>query len=202
MFGCCSRASVCPLAPKAREDELRIHPVSHQCDSHLGAILVVISFCEEDSRPYRRGQALVPIDTTDSSRRAGGCARAMARFERDIDSLLNEAARRGVIARKELPHLASHLFVRSRERGRSTPSARWSARPVPSRRAPDRQPPIWSHGVPRDSSRWSQASASRWSRPIVPTETFSARAVSSTLSPPKKRSSITLALRASTAAVR
>ena len=104
------------------------------------------------------------------------------------------------MAGQERPHLASHLFV---VRGDAVDQRA----PLVGRRGQrlveelaDRLPPLRSHASPRDSSRWSQASASRCSRPIVPTETFSARAVSSTLSPPKNRSSMTLHLRASTAA--
>ena len=60
MFGCWSRASVC-RSRRIALDELDIIRVA-RFDGHLGAILVVVSFCEKD-RPYRRGQALGPTDT-------------------------------------------------------------------------------------------------------------------------------------------
>ena len=103
------------MGEEAREDELCIHPRSHQFDGHLGAILVVISFCEKDCAHTAAAKLSYQSIRTDPSRRGVGCARAMKRFERDIDSLLNEPARRGVVAGKERPHLAPHLFVRSRD---------------------------------------------------------------------------------------
>ena len=141
-----------PLAPKAREDELGIHPRSHQFDGHLGVILVVVSFCEKDRAHTAAAKLVHQSIRTDPSRRGVGCARAMKRFERDIDSLLNEPARRGVVARKERPHLASHLFVRSRD-------AADQRRPLVDRRGqrqveelPDRQPPFGVMGL-RETAR-------------------------------------------------
>ena len=171
------------LATEAREDELGIHPRSHQFDRDLGAVLVVIAFCKKDRAHTAAAKLSHQSIGTDPRRRAGGCARLLERLERDVDSLLDEPARSRVMARKERPHFAAHLFVRSRDSvdQRGSLAGRRGQRQVEE--LADRLPSIRSHGSPRDSSRWSQASASRCSRPIVPTETFSARAVSSTLSP-------------------
>ena len=87
------------LATEAREDELGIHPRSHQFDRDLGAILVVISFCKKDRAHTAAAKLFHQSVRTNTRRRAGGCARLMERLERDVDSLLDEPAGSGVVAR-------------------------------------------------------------------------------------------------------
>src|SRR5262249_11866302 len=104
--------------------------------------------------------------------------------DRAADPLLHEPAGRGPVAREEGEDLAPQLLV---------PAARAvdEARPLARRKREghleeiaDRLPGAGVHRRP-EIPRWSQASASRCARRIVPTETASARAVSSTLRPPK-----------------
>jgi hypothetical protein len=56
--------------------ELHIHPVSHQFDSHFGARLVVISFCEKD----RAHTAAAKLSYQYGPTRAGALAAVLVRW--------------------------------------------------------------------------------------------------------------------------
>src|SRR5581483_6323236 len=115
-------------------------------------------------------------------------------------AVLDEPAGRGVVAGEQRQDFPPHLVVGlGRLLDERAALGRRGCQRLFEQNA-DGFPALRVHVSARESSRWSHASASRCSRPIVPTETFSARAVSSTLRPPKNRSSITLLLRGSTSA--
>src|SRR5262249_50875809 len=134
-----------------------------------------------------------PVRADPGKLRVGG-ARLVKGGQRAVDLLLDEAAG-CVVARQQRRHfpppagVAGALIVEQRRRPAGGQRERLFEQIA------DRLPAGGVHAGGGDSSRCSHASARRCSRPIVPTETFNARAVSSTLKPAKYRSSMTRHLR-------
>src|SRR5262245_59893406 len=189
-----------PLAPEAVQDNRRIHASPPQLDRYLRPVLLGIALSEKDGpQPATAELPDQPVGAN-PGRRADRSARAMERFDGELNAFLYEPAGDGVMAGEERQHLLSYLFVGRGDAVDHRAPLVGGQRQRLFEEVADPLPPLGSHAPLCDSSRCSQASASRCSRPIVPTETFNARAVSSTLSPPKNRSSMTLLLRASTAA--
>src|SRR5262249_3520772 len=116
-----------------------------------------------------------------------------------LDLLLNKAAGQRLMAGQERQHFFAQFVVAGAALlNRYGPLTRRQGN-CPLEEVSDGLPAFGIHDSPRESSRCNHASANRCSRPTVAVEISSDRAISSTLKPPKYRSSRIFDLRGSMA---
>src|SRR5882724_7425179 len=186
------------LTFETSKDEVGIHPRTDQLDRNARLVMLVVAFGEIDRAHAPTAQFANQAIGSDASLRASGCAFFEQCNDRALHLLFEKTRLDFGMAREQRRHLALQLAIarallleplRAFVAGKIERPLEEIAGSPPTLRSHFLSAPDFALCV---ISRWSHASAVRCSRPTVATEMPSACAVSSTLSPPKKRSSTTL----------